>query len=210
MSLCKVSTVEIKEEPNKENTEETPSLDIEGSDVTKAKGGNTNAPYKGNWDYNGNSGQRLSSYDDLFKKAAREIGIDWKLVAAHSYHESKWKPNVKSSAGAGGLFQIIPSTWRTCAPNGYESAENTFKPEIAVMGYINLMKHTLNKFKNANTRNDQILLTIQTYHDGTIHGTSWSKVMAGEGGNKYTYGREGICYVKNVFEHYGRFGGQIH
>lgn len=56
-----------------------------------------------------NSGQ-ISSYDNAIKDAAKEIGWDWKLLASLIYQESRFKPNVKSWAGAFGLMQLMPTT----------------------------------------------------------------------------------------------------
>lgn len=53
---------------------------------------------------------RISSYDELFKKYARRYGIDWRLMAAQAYQESRFDPNAESWAGARGLFQLLPST----------------------------------------------------------------------------------------------------
>jgi membrane-bound lytic murein transglycosylase F len=54
----------------------------------------------------------ISPYDDLFRKAGEETGIDWRLLAAVAYAESKFVPSAKSSWGAMGLMQVLPSTAR--------------------------------------------------------------------------------------------------
>jgi membrane-bound lytic murein transglycosylase F len=53
---------------------------------------------------------RLSPYDSLFKKVAREQGLDWRLLAAIAFQESRFDPDTKSWAGAVGLLQVRPST----------------------------------------------------------------------------------------------------
>lgn len=53
---------------------------------------------------------RISRYDDLIKKYSDVIGWDWRLLASLIYQESRFKPNVKSHAGAFGLMQLMPST----------------------------------------------------------------------------------------------------
>lgn len=58
------------------------------------------------------AGGRISPYDDLFKKYAKEIGWDWRLLAAQSHTESRFRPKAKSWAGARGLMQIMPVTAR--------------------------------------------------------------------------------------------------
>jgi len=58
--------------------------------------------------YNSHAGNKLSPYDDIFKKYAPIIGWDWRLIASISYQESQFKPNAKSWVGAYGLMQLMP------------------------------------------------------------------------------------------------------
>ena len=53
---------------------------------------------------------KISHYDDLFRKYAKEIGWDWRLLASLAYTESNFNPNVVSWAGAKGLMQLMPAT----------------------------------------------------------------------------------------------------
>lgn len=71
---------------------------------------------------------KISPYDDLFRKYAKEIGWDWRLLAAQAYTESKFKPGATSWAGARGLMQIMPATAR-----GYGVATSKlYDPETSV------------------------------------------------------------------------------
>ena len=54
----------------------------------------------------------ISPYDNLFKKYAGEIGMDWRLLAAQGYHESHFDSTQVSWAGARGIMQIMPRTAR--------------------------------------------------------------------------------------------------
>lgn len=54
--------------------------------------------------------QSISEYDDIIRIYAKEIGWDWRLLAAMIYQESKFDPEARSWAGACGLMQLIPST----------------------------------------------------------------------------------------------------
>ena len=54
--------------------------------------------------------REISHYDDLFRKYAKEIGWDWRLLASLAYTESNFNPNVVSWAGAKGLMQLMPAT----------------------------------------------------------------------------------------------------
>ncbi len=52
----------------------------------------------------------ISPYDSLFKKAGDLTKIDWRLLAAVAYSESRFNPRAKSRFGAQGLMQLLPNT----------------------------------------------------------------------------------------------------
>jgi len=60
----------------------------------------------------GKSYTNASPYDALFKKYAKNIGWDWRMLAVIVWMESKFHIELRSSMGAEGLMQMIPSTAR--------------------------------------------------------------------------------------------------
>jgi len=54
------------------------------------------------------SGNQLSGFDDLIKKAAKKIGWDWRLLASLIYQESRFRIDLESEKGAFGLMQLMP------------------------------------------------------------------------------------------------------
>lgn len=54
----------------------------------------------------------MSPYDNYFRRYAREIGWDWRLLAAMGYTESQFDSTAVSWAGARGVMQIMPATAR--------------------------------------------------------------------------------------------------
>ncbi len=53
---------------------------------------------------------KISRYDEIIKKHSKLINWDWRLLASLIYQESHFNPNVRSSAGAYGIMQLMPST----------------------------------------------------------------------------------------------------
>ncbi len=53
---------------------------------------------------------RLPQYRSFFEQAAAATGIDWRLLAAIAYQESKWDPLARSTNGASGLMMLTSST----------------------------------------------------------------------------------------------------
>lgn len=52
----------------------------------------------------------ISPFDSLFQLHADSSSLDWKLLAAVAYKESKFDTAAVSYAGAGGLMQMMPTT----------------------------------------------------------------------------------------------------
>ena len=52
----------------------------------------------------------ISPYDSIIKIYSDSAGLDWRLVAAVIYHESKFDNDVRSHRGAAGLMQMMPAT----------------------------------------------------------------------------------------------------
>ena len=61
---------------------------------------------------NGAQAKTISPYDELLKKYAKELGWDWRMLAAVIYQESKFSINSRSHRGAQGLMQVMPQTAR--------------------------------------------------------------------------------------------------
>jgi membrane-bound lytic murein transglycosylase F len=53
--------------------------------------------------------ERLPRYQSWFTEAATQTGIDWRLLAAIGYQESKWNPGAQSEDGALGLMMLTPN-----------------------------------------------------------------------------------------------------
>ncbi len=57
--------------------------------------------------------ERLPLYIDWFKEAASAVGMDWRMLAAIGYQESKWLPEATSPTGVRGLMMLTDSTARS-------------------------------------------------------------------------------------------------
>jgi len=53
---------------------------------------------------------RLPSYEKDFKDAAKDLNVDWRLLAAIGYQESLWNPNAISPTGVRGLMMLTHKT----------------------------------------------------------------------------------------------------
>ena len=51
------------------------------------------------------------TYEELFKQVALEYDLDWRILAAQAYYESRMNPTAIGRDMELGLMQILPSTW---------------------------------------------------------------------------------------------------
>lgn len=79
---------------------------------------------------------KISHFDKLFRKYAKEIDWDWKLLAALAYTESNFDTTVVSWAGALGLMQLMPNTAKAMGiPPGMErNPEESIKAAVKYIG----------------------------------------------------------------------------
>ena len=76
-------------------------------------------------------------YQDYVKGAAAELGIPQSIVAEQINLESGFNPNAKSSAGAEGIAQFEPGTFKSYGTG------SPFNPADAFAAYIKYMKSLL-------------------------------------------------------------------
>lgn len=107
---------------------------------------------------------RISHYDDLFKKYAKEIGWDWRLLASLAYTESNFDTTAVSWAGAKGLMQLMPSTARAMGvpPGKEQNAEESIKAAVKYIG------KTAQSFKNLPPE-EQVKFVLASYNSGIGH-----------------------------------------
>jgi membrane-bound lytic murein transglycosylase F len=61
-------------------------------------------------EYHSLGGGRISIYDEHFKRFAKIVGWDWRLIASLAFQESRFDPAAVSWAGAFGVMQLMPNT----------------------------------------------------------------------------------------------------
>jgi len=66
--------------------------------------------YEESREFQAHLSERLPKYQPLFEAASASTGIDWRLLAAIGYQESKWNPLAASSDGAGGIMMLTSDT----------------------------------------------------------------------------------------------------
>lgn len=114
--------------------------------------------------YAQNSG-KVSVYDDYIKKYSDEIDWDWRLLASLIYQESRFKPNVKSWAGAYGLMQLMPTTAKRFG------VSKKSQPEKHIKAGVDFIKWLDDRFVNRGISDDEekIKFILASYNVGLGH-----------------------------------------
>lgn len=81
-------------------------------------------------------GKALSPYDDLVKEVAGVYGMDWRLLTAQMYQESRFDPDAKSFAGARGLMQVMPRTARELGFSDTTEPRNGIEAGVAYLDWL--------------------------------------------------------------------------
>ena len=107
---------------------------------------------------------RISPYDELFREAGVTTGIDWRLLAAVAYTESRFKPTAKSSWGAVGLMQVLPNTGREV---GYRDIT---APRDNIMAGAKYLRRLARRFEEDGvSKRQQIRFAVAAYNAGLGH-----------------------------------------
>ncbi len=110
----------------------------------------------------------ISRYDDIFRKEAVEHDLDWRLLAAVGYTESRFHENLVSPAGARGLMQLMPSV----AEGLGISPESMMDPSISIKGGAislqNIIKWIGSRYNHQNPEN-LLKIAVATYNCGPAH-----------------------------------------
>lgn len=103
----------------------------------------------------------ISPYDELLKKYARDLGWDWRMLAAVVYQESKFSINSQSHRGATGLMQVMPATGRKYG------IEDLMNPENNLLAGTSHLKRLQKMFEGKGFSQDEIIrFTLAAYNAG--------------------------------------------
>ena len=108
-------------------------------------------------------GSRLPLYEPWFRDAALAHGVDWKLLAAMGYQESKWDPGAVSMSGARGLMQI---TADAAAMMGFSDRRD---PRASIFGGARYLARMLDTVPARIPEPDRTWMAVASYNVGYGH-----------------------------------------
>ncbi|EKS1846848.1 lytic transglycosylase domain-containing protein [Cronobacter muytjensii] len=123
----------------------------------------------------------MANYRDLLEQAGARHGVPEGLMTALGAKESSYNPAAISSAGAVGLTQVMPGTWRDMGYTDEQMQDPEYQADAGAR-YLAKMYQQFGNWRDA----------LQAYHDGP------GNVMKAKRG-EYTPGPEGRGYVDDRF-----------
>jgi membrane-bound lytic murein transglycosylase F len=110
-----------------------------------------------------NVDERLPRYQAHFEAAAKEIGIDWRLLAAIGYQESHWNPEAVSPTGVRGIMML---TQDTATQVGVDDRRD---PQASIFGGARYLRVVEGKIPDRIAEPDRLWLALAGYNVGFGH-----------------------------------------
>lgn len=125
----------------------------------------------------------VSPYDHLFRKHAEGTRYDWHLLAAISYHESRFQNNLTSWAGAAGIMGLMPRTARSLGL----ANEDRMNPDLSIGAAIELLDRLNKIFAKADNATERQKLILAAYNAGNGHVNDAQNLARKYGANPYIW-----------------------
>jgi membrane-bound lytic murein transglycosylase MltF len=156
--------------------------------------------------------KRFQDVVDIFQKYGEQYGIDFLMVAAQGYQESRLDQSVRSRAGAVGVMQLLPSTAED--PNVGIPDISTVEPNIhAGVKYLNFIRNRYFSDPDID-RFNQTMFAFAAYNAGPARVRQLREKAAQQGYDPNQWfdnveviaakeiGQETVQYVANILKYY--------
>ena len=131
--------------------------------VQESSGDTRPFAYEESREFQGHVADRLPQFRSWFEEAATQSGIDWRLLAAVGYQESKWDPRAASGDGAVGVMMLTADTAHAM---GIKDRTN---PEQSIAAGANYLAQVREMIPERIAEPDRTWLTVAAYNVGFGH-----------------------------------------
>lgn len=110
----------------------------------------------------------IAAYDDMIRAATEYYlpeGYDYRMLKAQYWQESRLQKDAVSPAGASGIAQFMPKTWREWAPEH----SDIFDPEASIDTGAEYMAWLIGQWSWPRPEIDRICLALASYNAGIGH-----------------------------------------
>ncbi len=106
---------------------------------------------------------RLPQYEQTFKVAAQQFGLDWRLLAAISYQESQWNSKAISPTGVKGMMMLTKLTANELG------VEDRLDPVQSIFGGAEYFRKLLDRFPENISEEERNWQALAAYNMGWGH-----------------------------------------
>ena len=145
--------------------------------VQESSGDTRPFAYEESREFQAHVGSRLPQFRAWFEDAAAHSGIDWRLLAAIGYQESKWDAHAVSTEGAVGVMMLTADTAQAM---GIKDRTN---PEQSITAGARYLAQVREMIPERIAEPDRTWLTIAAYNVGFGHLEDARIIAQGNGKN---------------------------
>lgn len=131
--------------------------------VQESSGDTRRFAYEESREFQAHVADRLPQFRNWFEGAATQWGIDWRLLAAVGYQESKWDPHAASDEGAVGVMMLTADTAHAM---GIKDRTN---PEQSISAGARYLAQVREMIPDRIAEPDRTWLTVAAYNVGFGH-----------------------------------------
>jgi len=125
---------------------------------------------------------RLPEYVTQFRDAGEETGIDWRLLAAVGYQESRWDPDAVSPTGVKGIMML------TRAAASEMGVEDRTDPAQSISGGARYLKLVQDRIPEDARDANRLWLALAAYNVGLGHVYDARTITRQQGANPNQWG----------------------
>lgn len=107
--------------------------------------------------------ERLPRYEQMFRNAAAEHGIDWRWLAAQAYQESHWNSEAVSPTGVRGIMML------TLPTAGELGVTDRTDPRQSISGGAKYMADLIERLPDGVEGEDRLFKAMAAYNVGMGH-----------------------------------------
>lgn len=154
--------------------------------------------------------QKYEKTVDFLKKYSGQYKVDYLLMAAQGYQESRLDQNAKSQVGAVGVMQVMPATGKDM------NVGDITQMEPNIHAGVKYMRFMMDQFYKGEPMDDfnKLLFTFASYNAGPGRMRQLRRIAGERGYNPNLWfgnveriaaekiGRETVTYVSNIYKYY--------
>jgi membrane-bound lytic murein transglycosylase F len=114
-------------------------------------------------DFHSHIETRLPHLRSSFEAAGRDTGLNWRMLAALGYQESRWRPAAVSPKGAQGVMMLMPQTATKMG------VKNVFSPDENILAGSRYLAYMKERIPKRIRDPDRTLLAMAAYNMGIGH-----------------------------------------